>query len=89
MREEAKRLQARYEAKGISRDARRDINVVADFDGTTASQLGQPTGANQFRVFVFGRTGELLAEWNDVPNSEQLTAILKMKPVNISGQSDQ
>ena len=77
VREEAKRLQARYDAKGISRDARRDIFVVTDFDGTVASNLEQPTGANEFCVFVFGRTGELLAQWHDVPSTDQLASVLK------------
>jgi hypothetical protein len=77
VREEAKRLQARYDAKGISRDASRDIFVVTDFDGTVASKLGQPAGANEFCVFVFGRTGELLAQWHDVPSADQLASVLK------------
>ena len=77
VREEAKRLQARYDAKGISRDASRDIFVVTDFDGTVASNLGQPAGVNEFCVFVFGRTGELLAQWHDVPSADQLASALK------------
>jgi hypothetical protein len=77
MREEAKRLQARYEEQKISRDASRDVFVVTDFDGTVASQLGQTGGANEFSVFVFGRTGELLAQWHDIPSTDQLAAILK------------
>ncbi len=77
VREEAKRLQARYDAKGISRDASRDIFVVTDFDGTVASNLGQPAGANEFCVFVFARTGELLAQWHDVPSADQLASALK------------
>src|SRR5262249_8700809 len=77
VREAAKRLQARYDAQKISRDASRDIFVVTDFDGTVASQLGQPAGANDFCVFVFGRTGELLAQWHDVPSADQLAGILK------------
>ena len=57
VREEAKRLQARYDAQKISRDAKSDIFVVTDFDGTIASQLGQPAGATDFCVFVFGKAG--------------------------------
>ena len=76
-REEAKRLQVRYDAQKISRDANRDIFVVTDFDGTVASQLGEPRGANDFCVFVFGPTGELRAHWHDVPSAEQLSAVLK------------
>lgn len=77
MSEEAKRLQARYDAQKISRDANRDIFVVADFDGTVASQLGQTAKPNEFCVFVFGRTGELLGQWHEIPSADQLTAILK------------
>jgi hypothetical protein len=77
MREEAKRLQARYDAIKISRDASRDIFVVTDFDGTVASQFGEATGANGFSVFVFGPTGELRAQWGNVPGAEQLAAALK------------
>jgi hypothetical protein len=77
VREEGKRLQARYDAKEISRDASRDIFVVTDFDGTVTSNLGQPAGANEFCVFVFGRTGELVAQWHDVPSADQLASALK------------
>lgn len=77
MREEAKRLQKRYDTRKISRDAKSDIFVVTDFEGTVASQLGQPQGATDFRVFVFGGTGELLAQWNSVPSTDQLAAVLK------------
>ncbi|PYI74222.1 MAG: hypothetical protein DMF08_00515 [Verrucomicrobia bacterium] len=77
MREEAKRLQARYDAQNISRDAKSDMFVVTDFDGTIASQLGQPTGATDFCVFVFGQTGKLLAQWHSVPSADELTAAVK------------
>ena len=77
MREAAKRLQTRYDAQKISRDAKSDIFVVADFDGTIASQLGQSAGATDFGVFVFGGTGELLAQWNSVPSVDELAAALK------------
>jgi hypothetical protein len=77
VREEAKELRARYEAHNISRDAKNDIFVVTDFDGTAASQLGQPAGATDFCVFVFGRTGEVLAQWHSVPSADELAAALK------------
>lgn len=77
MRQEAKRLQARYDAQKISRDAGSDIFVVTDFDGTVASQLGESAAASDFGVFVFARTGELLAKWNDVPSTQELAAVLK------------
>ena len=77
VREEAKRLQARYDAQKISRDAKSDIFVVTDFDGTVASQLGQSAGATDFCVFVFGQTGELLAQWHTVPSAGELAAAVK------------
>ena len=77
VREEAKRLQARYDAKKISRDAKSDIFVVTDFDGTVASQLGQSSGATDFCVFVFGKTGELLVQWHSVPSADELAAAIK------------
>ena len=75
--EEAKRLQTRYDAKKIARDARTDIFTVTDFDGSGSSQLGEPAGATDFCVFVFGRNGELLAQWHGVPDAKQLAAVVK------------
>jgi hypothetical protein len=77
MREEGKRLQVRYDAQKISRDAKSDIFVVTDFDGTVASQLGQSAGATDFCVFVFGQSGELLAQWHNVPSADELAAVVK------------
>jgi hypothetical protein len=77
MHEAGKRLQARYDAHKISRDANSDIFVVTDFDGTIASQLGQPAGATDFCVLVFGQTGKLLAQWHNVPSTDELAAVLK------------
>ena len=77
VREEANRLQARYGARKISRDAKADIFVVTDFDGTIASQLGQPPEATDFCVFVFGQSGELLAQWHSVPSADELAVAIK------------
>ena len=77
VRDEAQRLQTRYNAHKISRDAKRDIFVVTDFDGTVASQLGHSSGATGFSVFIFGKNGELLAQWHSVPSTEQLASVLK------------
>jgi hypothetical protein len=77
MHQEAIRLQARYDAQKIVRDAKSDIFVVTDFDGTIASQLGESAGATDFCVFVFGRTGELLAQWHSVPTTDELAAAVK------------
>ena len=73
----AKRLQARYDEHKISRDAKSDIFVVTDFDGTLASEFGQSAGATDFCVFVFGKTGELSAQWHNVPSADELAAALK------------
>ena len=75
--EEARRLQTRYDAKKIARDARTDIFTVTDFDGSGSSQLGEPAGATDFCVFVFGRNGELLAQWHGVPSAKQLAVVVK------------
>ena len=75
--EEARRLQARYDGKGIQRDARKDIYIVTDFDRAVSSQLGEPAGATDFLVFVFGRNGELIAQWHGVPSADQLAAAVK------------
>ena len=75
--EEARRLQTRYDAKKIARDARTDIFTVTDFDGTVSPQLGEPAGATDFCVFVFGHRGELLAQWHGVPAAKQLAAVVK------------
>jgi hypothetical protein len=75
--EEAKRLQARYNANKIVRDARSDIFTVTDFDGMASSQLGGQTEATDFHVFVFGGNGELLQQWGDVPSAADLAAVLK------------
>jgi hypothetical protein len=75
--EETARLQSRYKGKGIERDARKDVLVATDFDGSVSSQLGKPTSDAGFSVFVFGRNGELVAQWHDVPSTEQLDAAIK------------
>jgi hypothetical protein len=75
--EEARRLEARYSVRNISRDARSDIFVVTDFDGATSSELDGETGAEAFRVLVFARDGKLLAQWTDVPSAKQLAGVLK------------
>lgn len=72
---EGRNLQKRYDAKSIARPARRDIFAVADFEGKVASQLGSEFA--DFRVFIFGRNGELLHQWDDVPAMAELAGVLK------------
>jgi hypothetical protein len=74
---EARRLQSRYDEMKISRTARQDVFAAADFDGAITSQLGATWDANLFRVFVFGKNGQLLKQWSDVPSAEDLAAALK------------
>jgi hypothetical protein len=76
MEEAAKRLQTRYDAQKIQHDARSDIFVVTDFDGSASAQLEEPAEAAEFRVLVFARDGKLLARWSDVPSAEQLAEVL-------------
>ena len=66
----------KFDGKKIARDARKDIFVATDFDGSMSSQLGEPQGTD-FSVFVFGRNGELIAQWHGVPTADQLTAAVK------------
>ena len=77
LNEEAKRLQARYDAKKIASNPRSDIFAVADFDGTASSRLGGQPEAADFHVFIFGRNGELLHQWNEVPSAADLAAAVK------------
>jgi hypothetical protein len=74
---EAQRLQTRYTAKKITRDPRHDVFAVADFDGTVTAQFGARPELADFHVFVFGRNGELLQQWNDLPTPEQLATVVK------------
>jgi hypothetical protein len=73
----AKRLQSRYDTNKISRDARRDVFIVTDFDGTASLRLDDSAQAASFRVLVFARDGKLLAQWTDVPGAKQLAVVLK------------
>ena len=75
--EETKRLQTRYNAKKISRPAREDIHVVTDFDDSISAQLGAQSGDTGLHVFVFGRNGELLQQWDDVPSAQELAVVVK------------
>jgi hypothetical protein len=74
---EAGRLQSRYDQLKIARNARQDVSAVADFDGTITKQLGAQPAAALFHVFLFGRNGELLKQWSDVPSSQELASALK------------
>jgi hypothetical protein len=72
---EGVKLQKRYGAKGLSRNARQDVYAVADFDGQVAAQLGIPANS-QFNVLVVSPNGTLLRQWTDVPDAEDLSKAL-------------
>jgi len=74
---EARRLQTRYNEKNITRDARRDIFAVADFDGAATAQLGARFESAALCTFVFARNGKLLRQWNGVPRAAELAAVVK------------
>jgi hypothetical protein len=69
---EAKRLQQKYAAKGVTRNARHDLYVVPDFDGSAVAKLGMSPESNDVAVFVFDGSGKLVNRWTDVPAEEAL-----------------
>lgn len=69
---EAKELKPQYEAKHIARDPRRDIYVIADFDGKAVTQLGLSPDSGDVEVFVFNAEGKLVRHWTDVPPDDSL-----------------
>jgi len=74
---EGRRLQKRYDKLKIVHDARSEVFAVADFDGAVTAQLKSKWSADLFHVFVFGKSGELIDQWSDVPSAEQLSSALK------------
>ena len=74
--EEGKRLQERYAAKKLDRDARQDCHAVLDFDGKIAARLDVPA-ATAFQVIVLSGSGQVLGRWDDVPSAEELAAAMK------------
>lgn len=69
---EAKRLKPEYEAKHLARDPRKDMHVIADFDGKAVAQLGLPMSSDQVMVFLFNGRGKLIQRWTDVPPDDSL-----------------
>lgn len=70
---EAKKLRPRYAQKNLTRDPRKDIYVIADFDGSAAARLGLSPGSNEVAVFVFNGAGKLVARWSGVPPGDALS----------------
>lgn len=73
---EAKKLEATYTAKKLTRNPRSDIFVVADYDGKAAAKLEIASSSSEFAVFVFDGRGRLVRRWNDAPSAEALAQAL-------------
>jgi hypothetical protein len=69
---EAKEIKPDYVARKITRDPRRDLHVIADFDGQAVQKLGLPMDRSGIAVFVFNGQGKLVARWNKVPPGDSL-----------------
>lgn len=74
---EGERLQAIYRAKGVERNARQDIYVVADFTGETTTRFGVSPGPKKSNVFVFTPAGQLIAKWDRPPPPDELANALE------------
>ena len=75
--QEAARIQATYDAKKLTRKARQDLFVVADFDGAAVAKLGMVASSRDFVVFIFNREGRLVKRWSDVPDAADLAAAIR------------
>ncbi len=75
-RNEADRVQPRYQAKQITHSPREDLFAVADFDGEVVHQLGIDPASNELAVFVFDGRGRLIRRWRDVPARDELAQAL-------------
>ena len=64
---EAVKLKPDYNAKKLARDPRKDLYVVADFDGGAVAQLGLAPEATEVAVFVFNGAGKLVERWTGTP----------------------
>lgn len=69
---EAGKLKGQYAAKKLARDPRRDLFVIADFDGSAMAHLGLALESNNVAVFVFDGRGKLVRSWNGVPPGNSL-----------------
>jgi hypothetical protein len=74
---EARQLKPKYEAKQLTRDPRKDIYVIPDFDGNGVTRLGLSLDSNEAAVFLFDSRGKLLARWHGVPPEEAFVKALE------------
>ncbi len=73
---EARELKRDYLAKKILRDPRRDIHVIADFDGSAIERLGLSGRGQGIAVFIFNGAGKLVARWSGVPSPGAISGAL-------------
>ncbi len=69
---EAEKLKPEYEAKNLTRDPRRDVFVVADFDGSAVAKLGLSPESDTVAIFIFDGRGKLIKRWDGVPPGDSL-----------------
>ena len=69
---EARKRKPKYEAKNLTRDPRRDIFVVADFDGKATGQLGLSPDSSDLQVFIFNGAGKIDRHWTAIPPNDSL-----------------
>ncbi len=69
---EAAKLRPDYERKKIGHDPRRDLFVVADFDGSAMRQLGLAPESDAVEVFVFNGHGKVVQHWTGVPPKDAM-----------------
>lgn len=74
---EGKQLQMRYDRLKIDQDARQAVVVVTDFDDAITTQFRTKWSSDLFRVFIFGKKGDLIKEWTDLPTTDELSAAMK------------
>jgi hypothetical protein len=75
---EAKKLRPEYAAKQIQRDPRKDVFVIADFDGAAVAKLGLTPANAQLLVFVFNGQGKLVKRFDQVPPGDALAHAIKL-----------
>lgn len=73
----ANRLQKRYDALQIKREARADVCIATDYDGAMAKQFEISLGEHVFEVFVLDGKGKVVQHWSDVPARDALETALR------------
>ena len=74
--QEAEKLMDDYAAKRLTRDPRRDIFVVADFESKASTQLGLSPNSDDLAIFVFDGEGKLVNRWTGLPPGDSLSTAI-------------